>query len=117
MAREAGNGSVVVWMCTEQTRDDRFWFVLRERLLGVDVDRAVPITYPDGSTGRVRIAGFDDVTVALPVDELGRVLTGVGPGGAWVGSVGHGRWWRAVLTVVDPREVRVPSDLAQALDR
>ncbi|WP_163511403.1 hypothetical protein [Fodinicola acaciae] len=92
-----------VWMRTETT-DGRTVFVLRNRLTDVPVRRPVNVTYPNGLRGRLRLLGFDEATVATPLDNDWRTGASSMPG-----------WWQAILAVPTLRPFRVPADLAAAL--
>lgn len=92
-----------VWMRTE-TQDSRTVFVLRSRLTDVPVRRPVDVTYPNGHRGRIRLLGFDEVTVATPLDDGWRT-----------GPSSTSGWWQAILAVPALRPYRVPTDLAAAL--
>ncbi|WP_163507690.1 hypothetical protein [Fodinicola acaciae] len=92
-----------VWMRTE-TADGRTVFVLRNRLSDVPVRRPVDVTYPSGRRGRLRLLGFDEATVATPLDDDWRI-----------GASGVPGWWPAILAVPTLRPFRVPADLAAAL--
>ncbi|WP_163569196.1 YdeI/OmpD-associated family protein [Fodinicola feengrottensis] len=94
--------------------------VFRDRFVGVPMRRPAVLAYPGGARGRVRLFGFDDLTLAVPLDTAADTLPDSTPDTATIGNPSPDRaggfvWWRAVLTTFDPRTPPVPADLATAL--
>lgn len=93
---------VRVWMRAER-RDDRTVLVLRERLTSVNLRRSATVAFPNGRRGRVRLLGFDDVTIAVPLGaDMSVVPLSL-------------EWWPAIVSGSSSRSPRMPVELALAL--
>jgi hypothetical protein len=131
VGRLAGNVGRVVWMratyrlqegvgaaerITTRCARGRQVFVLRHRLVGVSMRRPAVVAYPGGARGRVRLFGFDDLTLAVPLDTAPDSLPDSLAGTAGTASDSDGFvWWPAMLTAFDPRSMPIPADLSAAL--
>lgn len=124
-----------VWMRTRR-QHSRTVFILRDRLTGVPMRCPAQLLYPDGRSGRIRLFGFHDTTLAVPLDNRWRTSAPTAPPdlppdvppeartgneqiGGHVGRHAAGHWWPAIITTTVPlhQATRIPMDLATALEQ